>query len=132
MSTMKDLARIVADRHDMELQESEQFVSNMFDVIIQTLTADDQVKVKGLGTFKIQTVRERASININTGEKVIINSHDRITFTPDTAMRNSVNKPFAHFETVPLNDGVVFDGKCQILTKDQIRELMDKIKKQIS
>lgn len=109
MSTMKDLARIVADRHDMEIQESEQFVSNMFDVIIQTLTADDQVKVKGLGTFKIQTVRERASININTGEKVIINSHDRITFTPDTAMRNSVNKPFAHFETVPLNDGVVFD-----------------------
>ena len=78
MSTMKDLARIVADRHDMEIQESEQFVSNMFDVIIQTLTADDQVKVKGLGTFKIQTVRERASININTGEKVIINLHQPI------------------------------------------------------
>lgn len=109
MSTMKDLARIVADRHDMEIMESEQFVSNMFDIIIQTLTTDDQVKVKGLGTFKIQTVRERASVNINTGEKVIINSHERIAFTPDTAMRNSVNKPFAHFETVPLNEGVVFD-----------------------
>lgn len=113
MSTMKDLARIVADRHDMEVQDSEQFVSNMFDVIIQALTTDEQVKVKGLGTFKIQTVRERASININTGEKVIINSHERIAFTPDTAMRNSVNKPFAHFETVPLNDGVVFDDMIE-------------------
>lgn len=109
MSTIKDLARIVADRYDLSLSESENFITEMFEIVRTTLTTDDAIKIKGLGTFKVQTVRDRASVNVNTGEKVIINSHDRITFTPDNAIRDAVNRPFAHFTTVPLNDGVEFE-----------------------
>lgn len=106
---MKDLARIVAEKQGITRAESEQFVATMFELLKSTLNADDQVKVKGLGTFKIQTVKSRSSINVNTGERVVIDSHDKIAFTPDKAMAESVNKPFGHFETVVLNDGVVFD-----------------------
>lgn len=109
MSNIKDLAKIVADRYDMHQQDAEKFMDDMFSLIRSALINDEQVKIKGLGTFKVQTVRERASVNVNTGEKVMINSHDRISFTPDATMRDSVNKPFAHFVTVPLNEGVVFD-----------------------
>lgn len=109
MSNMKDLAKIVADRYDMHQQDAEKFMDDMFSLIRSALINDEQVKIKGLGTFKVQTVKERASVNVNTGEKVMINSHDRISFTPDATMRDSVNKPFAHFVTVPLNEGVVFD-----------------------
>ena len=109
MSNTKDLARIVADRYDLSLVESENFIIEMFELVRTTLTTEDTIKIKGLGTFKVQTVRERASVNVNTGEKVIIDSHDRITFTPDNAIRDAVNRPFAHFTTVPLNDGVEFD-----------------------
>ena len=109
MSTLKDLARIMAERNDMQRTESEQFVITMFDVLKEALAEEGQVKIKGLGTFKVQTMKERASVNINTGEKVIIDSHERVTFTPDTSMRDSVNKPFAHFDTVVLNEGVFFD-----------------------
>lgn len=109
MSTLKDLARIMAERNDMQRTESEQFVVAMFDMLKYALAEEGQVKIKGLGTFKIQTMKERASVNINTGEKVIIDSHERVTFTPDASMRDSVNKPFAHFDTVLLNEGVFFD-----------------------
>lgn len=109
MSTLKDLSRLVAERTDLTRNEAEEFVSAVFDVAKETLSIDDIVKIKGLGTFKRQNVRQRASVNVNTGEKVIIDSHDRISFTPDNSLRDSVNKPFAHFETVVLNDGVVFD-----------------------
>ena len=109
MSNMKDLARIVADRYDLSLSDSENFITEMFELVRTTLNTEDTIKIKGLGTFKVQTVRERASVNVNTGEKVIIDSHDRITFTPDNAIRDAVNRPFAHFTTVPLNDGVEFD-----------------------
>ena len=109
MSTLKDLARIMAERNDMQRTESEQFVVAMFDMLKDALAEEGQVKIKGLGTFKIQTMKERASVNINTGEKVIIDSHERVTFTPDASMRDSVNKPFAHFDTVLLNEGVFFD-----------------------
>ena len=109
MSNMKDLARIVSDRYDLSLSDSENFITEMFELVRTTLSTDDTIKIKGLGTFKVQTVRDRASVNVNTGEKVIINSHDRITFTPDNAIRDAVNRPFAHFTTVPLNDGVEFE-----------------------
>lgn len=126
MSTMKDIARIIADRYDIPRHESEQFVNDMFDVLKTELAKDEQVKIKGLGTFKIQTMQERASVDVNTGEKIVIDSHDRITFTPDAAMKESVNKPFAHFETVPINEGVVFDDiedvPAQETTKVQVVE----------
>ena len=128
MSNVKDLAKIVADRYDMHQQDAEKFMDDMFSLIRSALINDEQVKIKGLGTFKVQTVKERASVNVNTGEKVMINSHDRISFTPDATMRDSVNKPFAHFVTVPLNEGVVFDdmddmSKLADSTEDKGRNL---------
>lgn len=118
-NTLRDLAQIVADRHDIPVSESEGFIAQMFAVIRDTLTSDSQVKVKGLGTFKVMTVRERASVSVNTGERVIIDAHPRLTFTPDSAMRDAVNKPFAHFETVPLNDGVTFDDPTPAVEDDE-------------
>lgn len=109
MSTMKDIAKILSERNNISRQDADQFVAAFFDQLKIGLTADEQVKVKGLGTFKIQTMRPRVSVNVNTGERVVIDSHDRISFTPDKAMAEAVNRPFAHFETVVLNDGVVFE-----------------------
>lgn len=107
--SVRDLAAIVSERNDIKADEAERFVTQMFGVVREALGNDEQVKVRGLGTFKVTAVRERASVSVNTGERVIIDAHTRISFTPDVTMRDSVNKPFSHFETVPLNDGVAFD-----------------------
>lgn len=104
MATIKDIARVLVERHKMTVGASEEFVQKIVEVINEGLLQDRIVKIKGFGTFKLQEVKERSSVNINTGEKVLIAAHDKITFTPDSVMRDIVNKPFAHFETV-LVDG---------------------------
>ena len=82
------------------------FVTVLFDVVATGLETDRQVKIKGLGTFKVIDVRDRESVNVNTGERIIIDGRSKITFTPDAIMRDLVNRPFAQFETVVINDGV--------------------------
>lgn len=109
MATIKDIARILTDKYNMKGKDAEVFVSAFVDTILEGLETDRLVKVKGLGTFKITTVKERSSVNVNTGERVLIESHDKISFTPDTTLRDIVNKPFAQFETVILGDDVTFD-----------------------
>ncbi|MBR1840334.1 MAG: HU family DNA-binding protein, partial [Prevotella sp.] len=104
MATIKDIARLLVDKHKMTLGASEEFVQKIVEVINEGLLQDRIVKIKGFGTFKLQEVKERSSVNINTGEKVVIAAHDKITFTPDSVMRDMVNKPFAHFETVLVGD----------------------------
>lgn len=89
--------------------EAELFIRKMFDVCNQGLDADKQVKIKWLGTFKVQATRDRESINVNTGERFTIEGRDKLTFTPDNILKEIVNKPFAQFETVVVNDGVDFD-----------------------
>lgn len=121
MSTLKDIARIVAIRNRMQPQQSEEFLNHIIEVIKNGLAEDGIVKIKGLGTFKLQKVRERESVDVNTGQRVIIGSHDRISFTPDNSMKDSVNKPFSHFETVVLNDGVMFDDTPEE-NKDELNE----------
>lgn len=108
MSTMKDLSRLLAMRSRVSQKSADAFVNEMFDMLKDALNTEGMVKIKGLGTFRMQQVRERESIDVNTGKRVIIASHARVTFTPDSTMKESVNKPFAHFETVPLNEGVKF------------------------
>ena len=115
---IQDMARLVADKHGLSQQESEAFVSALFDVINEGLHGEKVVKVKGLGTFKVIDVRERESVNVNTGERVTIESHGKITFTPDPIMRDLVNKPFAQFDTVVLNDGVDLDEISKIKMPD--------------
>ena len=102
------IADAVAKKHKITVKEAERFVSSMFDVMNEGLRTDKLVKVKGLGTFKVQAVKPRESVNVNTGERVLIEGHDKVSFTPDTTMKELVNKPFALFETVVLNDGVDF------------------------
>ena len=107
--TTQDLARVLVEQNGMGLREAQQFVAAIFEVIQQGVESDGLVKVKGLGTFKIVGVEARESVNVNTGKRVVINSHSKITFTPDATMKELVNKPFSQFETVVLNDGVEFD-----------------------
>lgn len=102
------IADAVAKKHKITVKEAEKFVSAIFDVVNEGLKTDKLVKVKGLGTFKVQSVKPRESVNVNTGERVLIEGHEKVSFTPDATMKEFVNKPFAQFETVVLNDGVDF------------------------
>jgi len=102
------IADAVAKKHKITVKEAEKFVSAIFDVVNEGLKTDKLVKVKGLGTFKVQAVKPRESVNVNTGERVLIEGHEKVSFTPDATMKELVNKPFEQFETVVLNDGVDF------------------------
>lgn len=104
----KDLAAALADRHGLAKQDAERFVSAMFAMLGQGLRSDKVVKVKGLGTFKVIAVASRNSVDVNTGDPIVIEGRDKISFTPDATLRDEVNKPFAQFETVIVNDGVDF------------------------
>ena len=100
MATIKDIAKLLVEKHKMSMAVADDFLQNVVEVINDGLLQDRIVKIKGFGTFKLQEVKERSSVNVNTGERVVIAAHDKITFTPDAVMRDMVNKPFAHFETV--------------------------------
>ena len=106
--TINHIASILVEKNGVAPKDAEQFVAAMFDVIQEGLETDKQVKVRGLGTFKIVDVEPRESVNVNTGERVLIKGHSKISFTPDTSMKEMVNKPFSQFETVVLNEGVEF------------------------
>ena len=106
--TIQDIAKVLTDRKGLSKNDASNFVNEMFDVIQQALERDMVVKVKGFGTFKIIDVDPRESVNVNTGERVLIEGHNKITFTPDQLLKEIVNKPFSQFETVVLNEGVDF------------------------
>ncbi len=107
--SIAELSEILVDKHNLQNQDSELFVLSFFEIIQKGLEKDKLVKIKGLGTFKIIDVEARESINVNTGERVLIEGHNKITFTPDASMKELVNKPFSQFDTVILNEGVEFD-----------------------
>lgn len=104
MATIKDIARLLMSRHKVKSADAERFLQQMVEVINEGLLRDRVVKIKGFGTFKLQAVKERASVNVHTGEKVVIGEHDKVTFTPDSVMKEIVNKPFSQFETVVIDD----------------------------
>lgn len=104
----KELARVLMEKHGLDKEAAERFVEQMFDVLGEGLQTDKMVKVKGLGTFKVTSVASRKSVDVNTGEPIIIEGRDKISFTPDNSLRDQVNRPFAQFDTVVLNDGVDF------------------------
>lgn len=104
MATVKDIAKILASRHKLKGADAERFLQQMVEVINAGLLSDRVVKIKGFGTFKLQAVKDRASVNVNTGERVVIEGHDKVTFTPDSVMKEIINKPFAQFETVVIDD----------------------------
>lgn len=107
--TIQEIAKILVEKNHIESQAASQFVNEMFAIILDRLSQGEAVKVKGLGTFKIIDVEARESVSVRTGERVVIDGHSKVTFTPDTTMKELVNKPFSHFETVMLNEGVEFE-----------------------
>lgn len=115
------LAQKLAEKTGISQQDAELFIRKMFDVANEGLQADKQVKMKWLGTFKVTSVKERESVDVNTGERIVIEGRDKISFTPDTILKEIINKPFAQFETVVVNDGVEFD---EIDRKFEAEELL--------
>ena len=106
--TIQEVAKILVEKNGLTQRDASRFASEFFAVILQHLQEDEPVKIKGLGTFKIINVEARESISVRTGERVVIDSHSKVTFIPDNTMKELVNKPFSQFETVVLNDGVDF------------------------
>ncbi|UYU60676.1 HU family DNA-binding protein [Bacteroides thetaiotaomicron] len=107
--TIQDLIDLLAAKHSMTKKDAEAFVKEFFLLIEQALENEKNVKIKGLGTFKLVDVDSRESVNVNTGERFQIKGHTKVSFTPDTNLRDTINKPFAHFETVVLNEGTVLE-----------------------
>lgn len=107
--TIQDLIDLLAAKHSMTKKDAEAFVKEFFLLIEQALENEKTVKIKGLGTFKLVDVDSRESVNVNTGERFQIKGHTKVSFTPDATLRDTINKPFAHFETVVLNEGTVLE-----------------------
>ena len=117
--TLNNIAKVLVEKNGLEPKEAMTFTTAMFDLIHDRLNEEGIVKVKGLGTFKMIRVEARESINVRTGERVLIDSHAKITFTPDAVMKELVNKPFSQFETVVLNDDVEFTDMKSEETTDE-------------
>ena len=107
-SNISRLAKSISSKRGLTQAEAERFVSKMFEVANEGLHEDKLLKMKWLGTFKVTPVKDRESVDVNTGERIVIEGRDKISFTPDNILKEIVNKPFAQFETVVVNDGVDF------------------------
>ena len=124
---LNTLGKLLADKSGLSQVEAELFIRKMFDVCNQGLDADKQVKIKWLGTFKVQATKDRESINVNTGERFTIEGRDKLTFTPDNILKEIVNKPFAQFETVVVNDGVDFDEIDEKFGEEQTEDAPEQV-----
>lgn len=125
--SLNTLGKLLADKSGLSQVEAELFIRKMFDVCNQGLDADKQVKIKWLGTFKVQATKDRESINVNTGERFTIEGRDKLTFTPDSILKEIVNKPFAQFETVVVNDGVDFDEIDEKFGEEQTEDAPEQV-----
>lgn len=119
---IQDLINLVAERQGITKKEAENFLKTMFDLIEEVLNEDQFVKIKGLGTFKLTKVGSRESIDVNTGERFVIEGHTKLSFIPENSVRDLINKPFSHFETVILNDNTVFDDEEEDSQEDEPEE----------
>ena len=120
--TLQELINLLAARHQMEPHDADAFVREFWALIEEGLRSDNYVKIKGLGTFKLIDTEARESINIQTGERIEIQSHARVTFTPEASLRDLINRPFAHFETVVLNDSTNFDDLNELEDKSDVED----------
>ena len=126
-SAIQLISSALAKQHNLSADDAAAFVDAFFDIISSELKNGNQVKIKGLGTFKVQAVKPRESVNVNTGERVLIEGHDKISFTPDTVMKELVNKPFSQFETVVINDGVDTEELERIPAEDSSDEVKSEL-----
>lgn len=121
---IQQITNALAKQYNLSAAEATAFIDAIFNIISSELKSSNQVKIKGLGTFKVQAVKPRESVNVNTGERVLIEGHDKISFTPDIVMKELVNKPFSQFETVVINDGV----DTEELERVPAEEISDEVK----
>lgn len=126
-SAIQLITSALVKQHNLSADDAAAFVDAFFDIISSELKNGNQVKIKGLGTFKVQAVKPRESVNVNTGERVLIEGHDKISFTPDTVMKELVNKPFSQFETVVINDGVDTEELERIPAEDSSDEVKSEL-----
>ena len=117
--TLANLADLLAKRANVPCSESEAFLKSLFELIPETLSGDETVKIKDFGTFKLVPVQARESVDVNSGEKMEIPAHNRLSFFPATALKELVNKPFSHFESVLLNEGVAFEGVQEVIEEEE-------------
>ena len=122
---MQDLIDLLTYKYNIPKKNVELFVKEFFDLVVYALENDKYLKIKGFGTFKLIDVDSRESINVNTGERFIIEGHSKISFTPDVSLKNSINKPFAHFETAILNDNIQFDNVENADISEEVVSLHD-------
>lgn len=122
--TLQDLINLLVQKQNIARKDAEAFVKAMFNLIEEVLESERYVKVKGLGVFKLTEVESRKSVNVNTGERFEIQGHSKISFTPDSVVRDLINKPFSHFETVALNEGLIFDDtfECREVDSNEMDE----------
>ncbi len=130
MSNIKDLSRILADKRKLSVADAEKFMSLMIDVINDGLNNNKLLKIKGLGTFKVTSVSPRESVDVNTGERILIDGREKISFSPDNAMKELVNRPFSQFETVVINDGVDL-GQAEQTNEESLDENSDDVSDEI-
>ena len=114
----QDIVDLLFANYEISKEEAETFIVEFISLIEKGLSSDELVKVKDFGTFKLTRIQERESIDVNTQEKIVIPSHRRVSFVPASMLKELVNKPFAHFETTPLNDGIFLDGISQDVSSD--------------
>lgn len=126
-SAIQLITSALAKQHNLSAADAAAFVDAFFEIISSELKNGNQVKIKGLGTFKVQAVKPRESVNVNTGERVLIEGHDKISFTPDTVMKELVNKPFSQFETVVINDGVDTEELERVPSEDSSDEVKSEL-----
>lgn len=122
---IQDFIDLLAEKHGMNKQDADGFVKEFFLLIEQALESDQCVKIKGLGTFKLINVDSRESINVNTGERFQIEGHTKVSFTPDPTLRDVVNKPFAHFETVILNQNTILEDTPMDEMEEDVDEMAE-------
>ena len=126
-TAIQQIISALAKQYNLSAAEASAFVDACFEIVSSELKNGNQVKIKGLGTFKVQAVKSRESVNVNTGERVLIEGHDKISFTPDTVMKELVNKPFSQFETVVINDGVDTEELERVPAEEDIDEVKPQV-----
>ncbi|MBR5051773.1 MAG: HU family DNA-binding protein [Bacteroidaceae bacterium] len=129
---LQQLAKILAQKKNIPQKDAETFLKEFFDSIVQNVTSDKLVKIKGLGTFKLIEVLDRESVNVNTGERFVIPGHSKLSFTPETALKDLINKPFADFQTTVINEGTSIEEMERVPQQEEEAETEEEIEQEVS
>ena len=128
---LQQLAKTLAQKTNVAQKDAEVFLKEFFDSIVQNVTSDKLVKIKGLGTFKLIEVLDRESVNVNTGERIVIPGHSKLSFTPEPALKDLINKPFADFQTTVINEGTSIEEMERIPQEEVEAEEIEETEQEV-